>query len=122
MRAFAALAALILTGCSPGADSGPVAELGRPVPDLGELAAKIQNTFRAVKLTGYPRVSPVRPAPVSALGDWIVCLRSDAETDPRTYALIIANNDIVDYRLSVIVDGCEHERYAPLPAAGMVNR
>lgn len=116
MRAFAALAALILTGCSLGADSGPVAQLdGMTVPDLGMLAGKIQATFNTVKLTGYPRVSPVRPAPVSALGDWVVCLRSDAEADPRTYALMIANNEIVDYRLALIVDGCEHERFAPLP-------
>lgn len=122
MRAFAALAALILTGCSLGADSGPVAQLdGLMVPDLGMLSAKIQATFNIVKLTGYPRVSPVRPAPVSALGDWVVCLRSDAEADPRTYALMIADNDIVDYRLALIVDGCEHERFAPLPAGRAVK-
>ena len=41
-----------------------------------------------MKLTGYARVSQVRKAPISALGDWIVCLRSDAESDPRIYALI----------------------------------
>jgi hypothetical protein len=120
--AFAVSAALILTACSPGADSGPVAQLdGLTVPDLGGLSAKIQDAFKAVKLTGYPRVSAARPAPVSALGDWIVCLRSDAEADPRTYALMIANNDIVDYRLALIVDGCEHERFAPLPTARMAR-
>ena len=103
-------------GCSLGADPGPMAQLDTAnVPEMAALAAKIQDTFKAVKLTGYPRISPVRRAPVAALGDWIVCLRSDAESDPRVYALLIQNNDIVDYRLALIVDACANERFEPLP-------
>jgi hypothetical protein len=116
MRSSSVFAGLILAGCSFGADPGPMARLDTVnVPDMAALAAKIQDTFRIVKLTGYPRVSPVRKAPVSAFGDWIVCLRSDAESDPRVYALLIQNNDIVDYRLALIIDGCAHERFAPVP-------
>jgi len=29
--------------------------------------------------------------------------------------LLIQNNDIVDYRLALIIDGCTNERFAPLP-------
>ena len=116
MRLSAAFAGLLLAGCALGADPGL---LGQPdtvnVPDMALLAPKIQITFKAVKLTGYPRVSPVRKAPVSALGDWIVCLMSDAENDPRVYALLIQNNEIVDYRLALIIDGCTGERFGPLP-------
>ena len=74
-----------------------------------------------MKLTGYPRVSQIRRAPVSALGDWIMCLRSDAESDPRTYALLIQNNDIVDYRLALMIDGCVNERFEPLPTQKFVK-
>ena len=117
MRWSPAFAGLILTGCSLGADPAPLAQLDSvSVPNVAALAAKIQNTFKSVKLAGYPRVSPVRKAPVSALGDWIVCLGSDAESDPRVYALLVQNNEIVDFRLALIIDGCAKERYEPLPA------
>jgi hypothetical protein len=116
MRLIPALAGLILAGCSLGADPGPLAQFDSVnVPNTAALAGKIQTTFQTVKLTGYPRVSQVRRAPVSAMGDWMICLRSDAESDPRVYALIIQNNDIVDYRLALTIDGCANERFAPLP-------
>ena len=119
MRLIPALAGLILAGCALGADPGPLAQLDAVnVPDTGALAGKIQSTFQTAKLTGYPRVSQVRRAPVSALGDWMVCLRSDAESDPRVYALLIQNNDIVDYRLALPIDGCGSARFEPLPTPG----
>jgi len=75
-------------GCSLGADPGPMAQLDTVnVPNIAALAAKIQDTFKAVKLTGYPRVSQVRKASVSALGDWVICLRSDAESEPRVLCI-----------------------------------
>jgi hypothetical protein len=116
MRLSPAFAGLLLAGCALGADPGPLTQPDTVnVPDMAALAPKIQSTFTAVKLTGYPRVSPVRKAPVSALGDWIVCLRSDAESDSRIYALLIQNNEIVDYRLALMIDGCAGERFGPLP-------
>ena len=116
MRWSPAFVGLILAGCSLGADPAPLAQLDTvSVPNVAALAAKIQDTFKSVKLAGYPRVSAVRKAPVSAFGDWIVCLGSDAESDSRVYALLIQNNDIVDYRLALVIDGCAKERYGPLP-------
>jgi|SRR5215469_800696 hypothetical protein len=107
-----------LAGCSLGLAPPALTQLdAAQIPDVAMLAGRIEDTFRAVKLTGYPRVSAVRQAPVSAFGDWLICLRSDAEEDSRVYALIIANNDVVDYRLALLVDGCEHEQFAPLPTA-----
>jgi hypothetical protein len=122
MRLSPAFAGLFLAGCSLGADPGALAQLDGPgVPNVAALSGKIQDTFKAVKLTGYARVSQVRRAPVSALGDWIVCLRSDADSDPRTYALLIQNNDIVDYRLALVIDGCANERFEPLPTPKLVK-
>ena len=116
MRVISALAGLLLAGCSLGADPGPLAQLDSiNAPDMVVLAGKIQTIFKAVKLTGYPRVSQLRRPPVTALGDWMVCLRSDAETDPQAYTLLIHNGDIVDYRLALAIDGCANERFGPLP-------
>jgi hypothetical protein len=119
-RLAAAFAGLWLAGCSLGADlpALPQPQLGDlRVPDIATLADKIQQTFRTVKLAGYPRVSPVHQAPVSAFGDWLVCLRSDAENDSRIYALVIQNQEIVDYRLALLIDGCDREQFGPLPTA-----
>jgi hypothetical protein len=113
-------AGYLLAGCSLGIDSGAMTQF-EAVPNVVVLAAKIQDTFKTVKLTGYPRISQARRAPVSALGDWIVCLRSDAESDPRVYALLIQNNDIADYRLALIIDGCANERFEPLPTTKLIK-
>jgi hypothetical protein len=122
MRISPVFAGLILAGCSLSADPGVLAQLdSAAVPNIAALSGKIADTFRLVKLTGYPRVSEIRKAPVSALGDWMVCLRSDAESDPRVYALLIQNNDIVDYRLALIIDGCANERFGPLPTQKLVK-
>ena len=115
MRFLAAFAGLMLGGCALGSDPAPPALDSMNAPDIAALAPKIQDTFKLAKLTGYPRVSPVRKAPVSALGDWIVCLTSDTASDPRVYALLIQGKEIVDYRLALIVDGCANERFGPLP-------
>jgi len=119
MRLGAVFAGLGLAGCSLGVDAPGVSPQldSLRIPDIAALADKIQQTFKVVKLTGYPRVSQVRQAPVTAFGDWLVCLRSDADNDPRIYTLLIQNDDIVDYRLALGIDGCERERFAPLPTA-----
>jgi hypothetical protein len=120
MRPSSVLAGLLLAGCSLGGDAlAPPLGGGAP-PDLARLAPKIQSTFSSAKLTGYPRVSRPRAAPVSALGDWIVCLRSDA-VDSRVYAVIISGSDVVDYRLALQIDGCASESFAPLPNGTLVK-
>jgi hypothetical protein len=117
MRSFPAFAGLLLAGCALGADPAPLAQLDTVnAPNMAALAIKIQNTFKTVKLTGYPRVSPVHKAPVSALGDWVVCLMSSTEGDQPVYALLIQNNDIVDYRLALTIDGCANRSFEPLPS------
>jgi hypothetical protein len=118
MRWSPVFAGLILAGCSLGADPLTPPRLeAENAPSITALAGKIQNVFGAVKLSGYPRVSQFRKAPVTALADWMVCLRSDAETDSHVYALLILGNEIVDYRLALMIDECANERFEPLPAA-----
>jgi hypothetical protein len=116
MRWSPVFAGLILAGCSLGADPLTPPRLeAEYAPGISALAGKIQNVFRAVKLAGYPRVSYLRKAPVTALADWMVCLRSDAETDSHIYALFIQGSEIVDYRLALMIDECANERFEPLP-------
>src|SRR5690242_14115063 len=110
----------MLAGCSLGADplTPPPLGAGSP-PDLASLAPKIRVTFSTAKLTGTPRVSRPRSAPVSALGDWIVCLRGDE--DSRVYAVIISGSEVVDSRLALMIDGCARESFVPLPNAPLVK-
>jgi hypothetical protein len=120
MRPIFLLAGLILGGCSLGAGGAdpatpPRLEAANP-PDISRLSSKIQDVFRSAKLSGYPRISPAHEAPVTALADWVVCLRSDAENDPRTYALLISGSEVVDYRLALTIDQCANQRFGPLPA------
>jgi hypothetical protein len=118
MRPIFVLAGMILAGCSIGADPTmpPRLQAADP-PDIPRLAAKIQDIFKAAKLSGNPRISPAHQAPVTALADWVVCLRGDAESDPRVYALLISGNDVADYRLALMVDQCANQEFEPLPAA-----
>ena len=76
-----------------------------------------------MKLTGYPRVSPVRKAPVSALGDWIVCLTQRCRQ--RSAGLCVAHPEQRYRRLS---PGADHRRMrqrevraAAEPEAGQIG-
>ena len=109
----------MLAGCSLGTNPPPALDVAQP-PDVYRLAGKIQGTFKNAKLTGNPLVSRPRRAPVTAFGDWIVCLRGDGE-DTRVYALIISADDNVDYRLALMIDECASESFAPLPAAPLTK-
>jgi hypothetical protein len=52
-----------------------------------------------------------------ALADWTVCLRSDSPTQNPTYAIFLRKEILVEFRIAVVIDGCEHQAYAPLPTA-----
>ena len=123
MRPISVLAALVLAGCSLGADQLTPPLLGtESPPDLVRLTPQIQSTFVSAKLTGNPRVSQVRRAPVSALGDWIVCLRGSDAQDSRVYAVIMSGSDVVDYRLALMIDGCANDSFGPLPGAQPIKK
>jgi hypothetical protein len=113
------LMGVILAACSVGQFDPPslAGVDASEVPNIAAMSDKIQEVFKTVKLTGYPRVSRVRQAPITARADWMICLRNDADNDPHTYALFIQRNEVVDYRLALLIDQCAAETYAPLPAS-----
>ncbi|HLH98603.1 MAG TPA: hypothetical protein VKW08_26125 [Xanthobacteraceae bacterium] len=121
IRLLSIIVGLALGACAHGTDPPPLAqansaEIEGSAPDLTLLTPMIAQAFKNAKFAGYPRVSAVRTAPISALGDWIVCLTSDSESDQRIYALFIRDNAIVDARLAVVIDACTDETFAPLPS------
>ena len=109
--------AIALPVAPPSIARCPDAGLGRIVGALAWSGA-IPTGIDAwkTKLAGYPRVSPLRPAPVSSLGDWMVCLTNDQDGDPPVYAVFIRNSAVVDTRLAVVIDACANDTFAPLPS------
>lgn len=61
-------------------------------------------------------ISSVRRVLHNTLGwTWLSCLRTRRDSQPPIYyAIFIANNRIVDSRMSVAIDKCELQPYGPL--------
>ena len=116
MRFLPVFVGLFLAGCSLGEIGSRSAPAGNSsaMPEFGPLAARVQEIFKTLKLPGAPKVSRVRNAHLLAPADWILCLKSDVETDRHIYALFVRDNTIVDYRLAVLLDQCEHDQFEPL--------
>ena len=113
MRFLPVFVGLLLAGCSLGeigSRSAPAVNSSQ-MPEFGPLAATVQGIFKSLKLPGAPKVSHVRKAHLLAPADWILCLKSDVETDRHIYALFVRDNKIVDYRLVVVLDQCEHDQF-----------
>jgi hypothetical protein len=108
------LVALGTTGCAVNDLGSPLSPLPPNPPNLEVVTRAAVAAFAKLKLPGSPEMSPLRPAHPSSLADWMFCLRSDADDIPRFYALFVRNNDIVNYRLAVQIDGCARERFEPV--------
>ena len=109
------LVGVALAGCS-WLDSprlqAPTANSNAPEPRAIEKA--VGSVVTTTKLSGDPQVSPVRRANVTALADWIVCLRGDPRGAFQPYALFFRGDQLVDYRLAVLADDCGLESYLPV--------
>ena len=117
---FFAISAL-LSGCSILLDA-ELPTLPDPEPDstdLNVIFEKIAGIYPGLKLTGAPLISRVRKSESVSIANWVICLRNDAPadtaTDARYYAVFIKKNEIVDYRLAVVLDRCEMQSFEPLP-------
>jgi hypothetical protein len=68
-------------------------------------------------LVGLIEFSKVREAdPPLGPGRYVLCVRSASEIR-RTYAVFFDNDEYKGSRMSVILDGCEKQAFAPLPPA-----
>jgi hypothetical protein len=107
------LLSLGLASCSwldsPRLAAGP--STSAPEPKAIEQA--VDSVMRRTQLGGEPQISMVRRANITALADWIVCLRGHTSAF-QSYALFFRGDKLVDYRLAVLADDCGLESYMPI--------
>ncbi|WP_152539801.1 hypothetical protein [Afipia sp. P52-10] len=88
------------------------------MPDTGDMRAAyaaIRTAYASFKLSGNPEMSAVHRVRGGYLAEWAICVRNDDAAKRQHYTFYFKNKKIAEWRLSVLVDGCEEERYAPLP-------
>ena len=112
------LLAVGLAGCSwldsPRFPGLAGANTSSSAPEPRAIEQAVGTVVKTTKLSGDPQISPVRRANVTALADWIVCLRGDSRGAFQPYALFFRGDQLVDYRLAVLADDCALESYVPL--------
>jgi hypothetical protein len=108
-----------LLGCSLLRDDEPSASAAEPTAqDLKVLQGKIRDTFPLLKLSGSPEISPVQLNKANGvLANWTICLRNDAPDSMHYYAFYVQGSEVKEYRLAVMMDGCERQTFAPIPKA-----
>ena len=86
-----------------------------PLPPEGKKLAELTSAaFKTANLAGAPEVSPVRAAHDTQRGDWVFCIKSNKSDEPAKYAVLIANNTVLEVRSFVLIDGCDKETYHPI--------
>jgi hypothetical protein len=121
-----AVAALALGGCS--------GMLDLPVQQSDPSDAPENYYRQLVVASGLPgaltKAQPLAPVQISALrrsvapqpGDWMACLRTAVEGQVKYLAVFFRSSAIIVSRSDIEIDGCETERYAPLPKPAEANR
>jgi hypothetical protein len=62
---------------------------------------------------GETQISALRRVESLKGAAWLVCLKAEHQAMPRFYAAFIQRNRVTDSRLSVLIDQCEVQPYAP---------
>lgn len=108
-------AALLCAACSFSGIGEPAPD---PAPDQADMRAAyaaIRTAYASFKLSGNPEASTVHRVRGGYLAEWAICVRNDDAAQRRHYTFYFKNKKIAEWRLSVIVDGCEGETYTSLP-------
>src|SRR5262245_29714099 len=64
-------------------------------------------------IVGSLRISGVRRVDSLKGAAWLVCVQAESAPLPRYYAVFIQREQIVDSRLSVLIDQCELQAFEP---------
>ena len=110
MRWSIVFAGLALAGCS---FSEAVAPLSPNPPDPAALGRIVESVSAQAKLPSPIEVSAIRVAHPISPAEWMVCLKSSAPDQSRRYAVFMRNNEMVAFRLGVLIDECDHQTYQP---------
>lgn len=110
MRCFTAFLCLAQAGCS---FSEAVLPIAPSAPDAVALGKTIENVSAQAKLPPPIEVSSIRAAHPISPAEWMMCVKSSAPDQLRRYAVFMRNNEMVAFRLAVLIDRCEHETFHP---------
>ncbi len=107
MRWSIVLLCLAQAGCA----LSEVPELSPSAPDpaaVGRIAEQVANT---AKLPPPLEVSPLRAAHPVSPAPWVFCVKSGAPDQLARYAVFMKNNELITFRLGVLIDRCDNETY-----------
>jgi hypothetical protein len=107
---------VLLSGCSELAQSSDVTTtqtLPPPTPPAyAALAAKhLQSAFKDRSPYDSFEISNVRWVLGNGGWSWLTCVHFRDRGHPRSYAIFIQNNNVVDARYAVETDDCEKQAY-----------
>jgi hypothetical protein len=106
-----------LPGCSELAQSSDATTGTLPPPappPYAALAAKhLQSAFKDRSPYDGFEISNVRWVLANAGWSWLTCVHFRDRGHPRSYAIFIQNNNVVDARYAVGTDDCEKQAYTP---------
>jgi hypothetical protein len=115
-RRSAVLLTLVLAACSSDPNSPIPAYVGPSPPMQKAIVASANAAATEAKLAGPLQISDVRPSDHGP-GHYFVCLREanpPSEGLPRYYSVFFDNDAYKGSRLSVMIDECEKQTFAPL--------
>jgi hypothetical protein len=113
MRFLLAPLCALLMACSTNPAHLPSDTIG--APDSSKVTESLKKVAAEAKLEEPHEISaPIRAHPISSV-PWIICLRGGATelSKRRPYAVFYKGDDYVSARMSVIVDRCEGQEFAP---------
>jgi hypothetical protein len=107
---------ILLPGCSElaqSSDATTTQTLPPPAPPpYAALAAKhLQSAFKDRSPYDNFEISNVRWVLANGGWSWLTCLHFRDRGHPRSYAIFIQNNNVVDARYAVGTDDCEKQTY-----------
>jgi hypothetical protein len=124
MRAAIVITALLIalsaSGCaslwdySPRTPAEDDADYQRTHSSYKQLASTHVKQLKYPGGLATPTISPLRKSHTVAFADWMACVQGEEAGHRRTFAVFYRDRKIADFRHSVVIDGCEGERYERL--------
>jgi hypothetical protein len=122
-RAMLVLALVTLPACSELAQTGEVMPSGPEPPYVSLIATYLRSVFAdrtpydGFEISGLRWVHSIRG------WSWLACVHFRDHGHPRSYALFIQGDSVVDARYAVETDACESQTYTQFDLiSGVIGR